>query len=174
MRVIRFLRCHPIAVFGAGALAFAAWLYFDTGGTSSDPSLVSPAINPTSGATIRRRLPMLDEGGTDRAEKARPTPRETAQVLPKLKPGMTRAEVEGLVGVPDARDIHPVQVFEGRVIYHTTYEIDLDPPQTVRPIRPMPKTPKAVPRDRTLITLEFDATQPGHPLLGILYPDPLF
>jgi hypothetical protein len=26
----------------------------------------------------------------------------------------------------------------------------------------------------TVVILQFDATKPGHPLLGIFYPDPLF
>jgi hypothetical protein len=38
----------------------------------------------------------------------------------------------------------------------------------------LPKGVEPKTRDRTVVTLEFDATKPGHPLLGIHYPDPLF
>jgi hypothetical protein len=124
-------------------------------------------------------LPQPPEGDAPEKtkEKLKLNPRETAQVLPKLKPGMTRAEVEVLVGLPAPDDIHPATVSEGRVIYHMSYEADLEPTTTVRPIRPykpMPMGRDPPPNPRTFVVLEFDATKPGHPLLGIYYPDPLF
>ncbi|MBP3958635.1 hypothetical protein J8F10_25590 [Gemmata sp. G18] len=85
---------------------------------------------------------------------------------------MTRTEVEGLVGAPVPSDIHPATITGGKVTYHTAYEADLEPPATVRPIRHT-KVIGPAPA-RTLVTLEFDATQPGHPLVEVHYPDPLF
>jgi hypothetical protein len=123
--------------------------------------------------------PLPRPPGLEKAsDKARPNPRETAQVLAKLKPGMTRAEVEGVLGTPGPQDIHPATISDGIVTYNTTYTADLGPPATVRPIRPHPKFPVPVrdakPATPTVVILQFDATKPGHPLLGIYYPDPLF
>jgi hypothetical protein len=119
--------------------------------------------------------------GTSPPRKFLPQPFETmeanpqviARVLHKLKPGMTRTEVEGLVGRPAPHDVHPATVADGRVTYRACYEADLEPPSTVRPIRPT-RPVVARPADRTLVTLEFDATKPGHPLIEVHYPDPLF
>ncbi|MBY0458609.1 MAG: hypothetical protein K2V38_14815, partial [Gemmataceae bacterium] len=71
--------------------------------------------------------------------------------------------------------IAPVQVTEGGLTYRVAYEADFGPPPTVRPVQPLTKgTDKgarapAVP----LITLEFDATRPGHPLVRVHIPQPL-
>lgn len=175
MRILQFLRRYPISILAVFAVAFVVWLWRD--------SLVSdPKIEGNTGA-MRRVLPPPPSATTDEAvppangkETLKLNPRETAQILPKLKPGMLRAEVEVLVGLPAPEDIHPAMVDNGRVTYQTAYEADLGPPRTVRPIKaprhPMGRDPQ--PPSRTLVTLEFDATKPGHPLLGIHYPDPLF
>ena len=178
MRLLRFVRRHPVAILGLLALAFFTWVWMDAGagrrpGPDTPPELSRSEIDvpPGDWAPPQRRLPVPP--GVE--EKSRPTPQDTAQVLPKLKPGMTRTEVEGLVGVPAARDILPATIADGKVTYHTAYEADLEPPATVRPIRtPRPLARDPRPNGRTLVTLEFDATKPGHPLLGIHYPDPLF
>ena len=81
------------------------------------------------------------------------------------------------MGVPAAQDILPATVADGRVTYHTAYEADFAPVPTVRPIKfPLPRPPAATrdPVGRTVVTLEYDASKPGHPLLGVHYPDPLF
>jgi hypothetical protein len=180
MLVFRFLHRHPIALLGLLAAAFLTWVLWDAG--VAPPKVQGPQgkpIEPQEEPPVAlddlpvRRLPLPP--GVER--KPRPNPHDTAQLLPKLKPGMTRTEVEGLVGLPAAEDIHPALVLDGRVTYFTAYEADLEAPATVRPIRtPRPPAPGRLPRPgaRTLVTLEFDASRPGHPLLGVHYPDPLF
>jgi hypothetical protein len=165
MPLLRFLRRHPLAVLGTLALAFVAWLWRD--------AIAPPAEQPAAGevpqlaAPAPRRLPRPPDLP---GEKLTPT----QQVFSQLKPGMTRAEVEGLVGVPAPANIHPATVSDGRVTYSTSYEVDFAPP-TVRPIPhhrlPVPPPP---PGPRAVVTLQFDATKPGHPLVGIVYPNDRF
>ena len=89
---------------------------------------------------------------------------------------MTRVEIEELIGPPSVDHVQAVTISDGQMRYRTAYEIDdLGPPMTVRPFAshrrsrtPAPQTP------RSMIALEFDASQPGHPLIEIVYPDPLF
>lgn len=169
MRPLSFVRRNPLLVLGAFVVAFAVWVLSDSTGPRESVAPAAPVDVP--GDVQRQRfIPLpVEDGG----EPVRVTPQGTAQALPKLKPGMTRTEVEGLVGAPVAGNIYPATVHDGRVTYHTQYEADLAPPATVRPIgrtRPLPQP--AAPR--ALVTLEFDATKPGHPLVGIHYPDPLF
>jgi hypothetical protein len=94
--------------------------------------------------------------------------------IPKLKPGMTRREVEGLLGPPPAEHVQPVVVREGRLTYHTAYQLtEPDIPATIQVI-PWLGRPSTTPRPGFLLTLEYDATRAGHPLLGIGYVDPMF
>lgn len=179
MRLFKFLRRHPLAILGALALGFVAWLWrdaFDQQGWR-DPEVANFVI--VSGPPAPPQLPAPPPGPVDfgqPTEALRPNPRGTAQGLSKLKPGMTRAEVEVLVGAPAPDHIHPATVADGQVTYSTSYEADLGPAPTVRPIRT--HRPVAVPESKSLklwvVTLQFDATKPGHPLVGIYYPDPLF
>jgi hypothetical protein len=86
----------------------------------------------------------------------------TAEVVSRLQPGMPRAEVEGIVGLPPADLVQPITANNGRFTYTTSYLANLEP--TAHPLvgpRPIP---------RTLIGLEFDATRPGHPLVKIHLP----
>jgi hypothetical protein len=88
-----------------------------------------------------------------------------------------RTEVEELVGAPAAQDLHPAGIANGKVSYWTTYETDFGSPPTVRPIlitRPQRVGHNSNPKSLTLVTLEYDATEYGHPLLRVYYPDPLF
>jgi hypothetical protein len=176
MQLLRFLRQHPLAVLGALALAFVVWLWRDALEALRGPD------DPRAPSVVHRPMvrhlppPTADDGPAS----PRPDPRGTAQGLSRLKPGMTRAEVEGLVGTPAPDHVYPATVADGVVTYSTSYEADLGPVPTVRPIRPhsralpvsSPVGPK--PSGPTVVTLQFDATKPGHPLLGIFYPDPLF
>ncbi len=179
MRPLRFLRQRPVALFGIAVCAFVVWIAREAV-DDGDPRLLQPT-DPRPGLTaadatnepvpLKRFLPAPPPP----PGKAKSTPQATAQVLPKLKPGMTRTEVEEIVGAPDPGDIRPATVAGGRVTYHTAYETDLGPLPTVRPMTP--PTPSRVPAAREparrLVTLEFDATQPGHPLLQIHYPEPV-
>ena len=172
MRLLRLVRRHPIALLGVFAAAFVVWLWRDS--LPVNPQVMTVEGPPRPPLQPR---PFPAPPNFDELEAGKPTPQDTAQVLSKLKPGMTRAEVEGLVGLPADGDIHPATVADGRVTYHTSYEADLGPAPTVRPTRiPRPRTQPGEPNStpRTLVTLEYDASKPGHPLLGIHYPDPLF
>jgi hypothetical protein len=68
-------------------------------------------------------------------------------VLAKLKPGMLRVDVESILGPPTAVD--SIVSGTGRLSYRATFNRD-----RLRP--PLPP-----------LVLEFDATQPGHPLLVV-------
>lgn len=173
MRLLRYIRRHPIALLGVFAVAFVVWLWRDSLPTAQ-PQAQEPGDTPLTALQAPRPRMLPFPPGVE-PEKAKPGAQETAQALTKLKPGMTRAEVEGLVGTPSPDNILPVTVSDGKVTYQTAYEADFGPPPTVRPITARPHGPRATPaKERTLVTLEFDATKPGHPLLGIHYPDPLF
>jgi hypothetical protein len=91
----------------------------------------------------------------------------TLAVLPMLQPGMSRVEVEDVLGVPNLAQVQPVGGSGGRVTYHAAYPITLAggggaprPPAGGGPL--------------CFVAFEFDATLPGHPLINVLYPDPLF
>lgn len=155
MRLLEPVRQYPVALLAVVALAFVSWVWWDA----------LPAAAPQ----VPHMPPEMSRFDVSIA------PSESAAfatVLPKLKPGMTRAEVEHLAGAPE--NIHPATVTGDRVTYHTAYEADFGAPPTVRPIRPMPKPPADPSAPRAIVTLEFDATRPGHPLLNVHYPDPLF
>jgi hypothetical protein len=166
MRLSRFLRLRPIVVLVGGVCAFAAWLWYESVYPNNKPVVTNNGFVP------HKRLlppPVAD------------TPVLAPTVLPKLRPGMPRTEVEDLLGAPAPTDIHPATVAGGRVTYFTAYETDLAPVPTVRSTRPIASMGRQPPSDknaarppRTLVTLEFDATKPGHPLVGVHYPDPLF
>jgi hypothetical protein len=172
MKLLHRVGWYITVTLGVVAVAFVVWRFALRDG---QPRLASPfqAPPPLSTATFRtdadvpQRLTPEEDG-----EKAKHDRRDTAQLLPKLKPGMTRTEVEGLIGAPAPADLHPAAVAQGKVTYSTTYEADLGPPPTVRPIGALRPSPN--PKGRAVVRLEFDATKPGHPLLEIHYPDPLF
>lgn len=168
MRPLRFLRRNPLPVLAALVVAFVGWIYWD----AVAPPPVLEVIPAPSG--LARPLPSLvNDSVLDTVlMPVRLSPEGTAKVLPKLKPGMPRIEVEGLVGVPGTDNISAATVTDGRVFYRTWYEADLSPPPTVRPIGGNRRLRPPAPLE--LVTLEFDATKPGHPLVGIYYPDPLF
>src|SRR5436190_7840883 len=44
-------------------------------------------------------------------------------MLPLLQPGMSRAEVEDAVGLPNPAEVQPVGGSRGRATYHTAYPI---------------------------------------------------
>lgn len=167
---MRSLRHKPLVVLCLGIGAFVAWVSSDLFQHTRE---IPPA--PTGDLVMVEITPPIL---TPRdPEKAKPTPSETAQVLPKLKPGMTRTEVEGLVGSPEPDDIHPATITGQRVTYRTAYEADFEPPATIRPLKPIAPMGRTIAEPkppRTLVTLEFDATKPGHPLVEVYYPDPLF
>jgi hypothetical protein len=168
MRLLRPIRENPLIVLGVAVVVLIAWIAIDL---SKGP--LAPA-HTSLGQTdfVELALPLPPQALMLPAPGAAPV---SVAVLPKLRPGMTRAEVEDLLGPPTADRVEPVTIQNGRMRYRTTYELD-DPgvPMTVRPIQfrarilPSPRAP------RSLVALEFDASQPGHPLIEVLDPDPLF
>lgn len=174
MRLFRYARQHPLALLGVVAVVFIGWIWWD-----AIASRTSEEAAHVSDPNRRRELPLPPEmyvDGTMEPLVPPPPPPEQTRGIPKLKPGMPRIEVEKLVGAPADR-VSPATVADGRVTYSASYEADFGPPPTVRPIRAgYTKPPLADPTagGRMLVTLEFDATKPGHPLLDIHYPDPLF
>jgi hypothetical protein len=159
MRLLEPVRQYPVALLAVVALAFVSWVWWD-----ALPNRPEPV--PHADLSLQPVAVMTALTDTD-------APPPLVRVLPLLKPGMSRAEVERLVGAPTG-DIHPASVTGDRVTYHTAYEADFGAPPTVRPIRPMPKLPADPNVPRAIVTLEFDATRPGHPLVNVHYPDPLF
>jgi len=174
MQLLRFLRRHPIALLAVGAVAFVTWIWWDALPKQADPRLADE--QPTG--PVRRMLP---RPATIDAVDDQSPPVDAGPMLAKLKPGMPRAEVEKLVG-PPAHNVSPATIVDGRVTYLTSYEADFGPAPTVRPIHPGPRLPTPAapqvaarePAGRMLVTLEFDATKPGHPLVEVHYADPLF
>lgn len=169
MRPLRFVCRNPLLVLGAFTTTFVVWVWQDS---IVDPV---PAVSPHELVTQRPQpafATIHDVAAIN--ELLSKAPHGTAHAFPKLKPGMPRSEVEGLIGAPAAGSTSPAVITDGgRVTYHTQYEADLGPVATVRPIE---RAKRSEPRREAvaIVTLEFDATRPGHPLLMIYYPDPLF
>lgn len=167
MRFLRAIRQHPLALLAVASVAFVGWVWWDAL-PSGDP--IAQSTTEAVGPMRTRDLPLPPEFPDEEPDPTRG--------IPKLKPGMMRAEVEKLVGGPVDNRVSPATVTDGRVTYHAAYEADFGPAATVRPIArtrvKAPVEPTAPPVDRTLVTLEFDASKPGHPLVGVHYPDPLF
>jgi hypothetical protein len=181
MRLLRYTRENPVALLSVAVAALVVWAAVDLG-------TAPPRKKPTRLAEsdyLEIPLPKAAVAAAVADDLTAPaatqaiTPGQTvvsAAALPKLRPGMTRAEVESLIGAPASDAVHPVTVEGGRATYRTAYELDdLGPPMTIRPIHsrsripPPPREPGSV-----VIALEFDATRAGHPLVDIVYPDPLF
>lgn len=111
------------------------------------------------------------------AARSRPLPPDPAVVdldmLPQLQPGMSRAEVEDVIGLPPSGHVEPIAGgINGRVTYRTAYPMDLTRGGGRRGGRAAPPPAPAGPQ--CCIAFEFDATLPGHPLVNVYYPDPLF
>lgn len=180
MSPVKFVRRYPLVVVVAVGVASAAWMVSDVFRPYPGPAFYDPRM-PTNQAPSGEpldvpppTLALKPRPGSPEAEKRSLVVR--ADLLPKLKPGMTRAEVEGLVGAPAPEDVQPAVVAGERVTYQTSYEFDLGPAATIRPID-TPRLPRERPATlhaaRGRVTLEFDATKPGHPLVEIRCTEPL-
>lgn len=160
MRLLNWFRDHPVALFVVAAAALGAWIAYDATRTpepvasESEPRLV--AIGP--GISIDAEAIARDK-------------------LSHLKPGMTRVEVEGLLGGPLLDGISPIVIGEdGSATYQATYSVvpmprRLPMPPAAAPDKvafPVP-TP-ARPPAGAVLTLEFDASVQGHPLRRV--PEP--
>jgi hypothetical protein len=176
--MLRFIRDNPVAVLGAGFLALVIWVAADLA-TAPGPKLQTSESLAPAGELPLPGAP-TDVVVTDGRQNERRTlsVRTTVptEVLPHVKPGMNRHEVEGFLGRPDPDQIQPITSTNGRMTYSMAYEFDdLGPLMTIRPIQPRPRMHvEPSPGGRLTIAFVFDAARPGHPLIDIIYPDPLF
>jgi hypothetical protein len=161
MRLLRWFRDNPIVLLVVALAGFGAWIVSDL----TSP----PARRPTvTGANELGHLtkPLPPPPTPD----GRTVPRGT---LAQLKPGMSRVEVDELLGTPQPDHLGPITVQDGCPIYLVTYKVDLRPvavPRVSRVPVLAPPTPDSSPHTQTL-TLEFDASRQGHPLRRIQFPE---
>jgi hypothetical protein len=178
MRVLSRIRDNPLVLLTVAVIALVAWVAIDLTTTAPKKQPVDPAAASDDAADhdlnrLTLRVPPAPIP-VDAVVAITDTPTVPLTVLPKLKPGMSRVQVETLIGLPVAERIQPVTASEGRLTYRTAYDLgEADPPMTIRPIRPPPRIPQPG-QPPALIALEYDASQPGHPLVEVLYSDPLF
>lgn len=174
MRPFSTIQKNPVPVLCAVVAGVVGWaLSAAVNAPPAEPELVVPPGGPP--AVVQAQVMVLDVPPSEYRLVS-------GEVLPKLKPGMTRVEIEDLLGPPTSNSLQPVVAADGRLTYHTAYELaDPDPLMTVRPIRAggrrLPTPPVAdpgPPAPPALLALEFDASKPGHPLIGVVYLDPLF
>jgi hypothetical protein len=173
MQVLNVIRRNPVAGLLVVAAGILGWIGAGLVNLPAKPEESRALVGP-------RRLPtpeaFPDAIAVDVTNPEIPSEvrARTLTLLPKLRPGMTRVEVEGILGPPTADGIHPVTVTDGQARYRAAYDLaDPDPPATIRPIKNFRLFP---PRQEpgAHVALEFDASKPGHPLIEILYLDPLF
>ena len=155
MAATRAVQVGVGVVLALGAVAGGSYLFRD-----APPAPVvtgQPAGYDSNGARIRR-VPL-------------PPPLEAVSmaVLPSLQPGMSRAEVEDVIGPPSAAQVEPIEAAGGRTTYRTAYPIELAACGGGGAARP-----PAGAGPQCFVAFEFDATLPGHPLVNVYYPDPLF
>jgi hypothetical protein len=179
MRILRVIQEHPVTLLSVMVGGLIVWVGADlltSGPRRPQPRAQAPPTVVLDPAAID---PRVAPGPRPTAAIAADTPEPvrhpsvSAAQIPKLKPGMTRVEVEGILGPPPPEYVQPVVVSEGRLSYRTAYEvIDPDRPGTIRPI-PSHRTPAdPKPTGTPLVTLEYDATRTGHPLVEVRYLDP--
>jgi hypothetical protein len=95
--------------------------------------------------------------------------------ISKLKPGMSRAEVESVIGPPLANGVQPVTQTDGRLTYWGSYTLlRPDPAAPDHSDAGPKKAPEKNMASKPQISIQYDASKPGHPLLDIRYQDPLF
>lgn len=151
MRPKHVIRGTSAVAAGIAAAGLATWFSLDAVKQPAERTVTARVSPP---GPLRRQLP--------------PESVVSPDVLPQLHAGMPRAEVEQLLGPPGATDVQAVGESNGRPTYHTTYPLALDGSGGGASRR----VPGAGPR--SFVGLEFDATLPGHPLINVVYPDPLF
>lgn len=128
--------------FFSGAVALVG--VGGVGWWATDPT--PPAIPPSNPNPFSRSVPQFDVVD-DRAQ-------QTGGRLHDLRLGMSRAEVETLLGSPSPSDIDPVDRSTGRAVFRTRYAAYLTGPVWFATDA----------RGMCDVVLEFDASRPGHPL----------
>src|SRR5688572_15652019 len=111
MAVLDPIRRNPVALFAVAVAGIGAWI-------------VAEFLAPPPPLTER---PLI-AGGPQAAFTEGPPlpigmPPAALTVLPKLRPGMSRVEVEGLLGSPPADAVHPVTVSDGQFRYRASYDL---------------------------------------------------
>jgi hypothetical protein len=176
MHPVNIIKENPVAALGIAVLALIAWVAVDLA-NPPHPKKLSTESQPTVNELPLPGPPSSVVVADDGLEWSLPLVRTTIStvVLPSVKPGMKRHEVEGFLGIPKVDQIQPMTRANGRTTYSTAYEFDdIGPPSTIRPIQPLPRAQTQPQPPRLTIAFVFDATKPGHPLIDILFPDPLF
>lgn len=172
---MRFLRDNPLLLLGVVIIGFGTWVIGEQLASRDEPQPQGQLMSPPLVRAVD--LPTISTGleTTTASEPPRVPGVVTSDLVPQLRPGMSRSEVEAIIGPPPADLVTPVAESNGRMTYHAAYLANLDarPPLRTdmtnrRAIPPQPPIAKSV------ITLEFDATRPGHPLVRVHYADPLF
>lgn len=168
MNVLPFIRNHPMVLGGVLAAGFATWLVVDA--FPSQPA----EVEPFSGELVTVHSPNVADPSTgDPAGLAQRNGNPvrpgvvTADQIARLHPGMSRVEVEELIGLPPAGLVQAVASADGRMTYRASYLANLDSLHETQ----MGSGNSAVPR--SIIAIEFDASRPGHPLVKVHIPDPM-
>lgn len=175
--MLKFIKENPVSVLAVGLLALVIWIAADLATVAKPKRQTVESFAPANELPLPGSpsdVVVADgrEGGpTLSVRNAIPT-----DVLPHVKPGMNRHEVEGFLGRPAPGQIQPISSVNGRMTYSTAYEFDdMGAPMTIRPIKAHPRSPaESPPSARLTIAFVFDAARPGHPLIDIIFPDPLF
>lgn len=136
---MRATRVGGVAAVLAAGIA-AGWYLVVLSAAKTDPP--APPAPPNSGVKFLTRSLPADPTGLRLAG------------FSHLHPGMSRAEVEDVLGPPEPAALRPVGEADGRATYLMVYPLVVGSPE--------------------FVTLEFDATLAGHPLLTVRYSDPLF
>jgi hypothetical protein len=174
MRVLQCIRNNPIVVLSVMFAALICWIALESLRVpKKDTKIAAPIpieqLPNKQLKTFVRRLPEPPKF---------PNAMHTVSVemLPKVKPGMSRVEVEELLGPPSPDQIQAVTESNGRLTYCTAYELEeTRVPMTIRPIRQKSsRDSNKLEESKTHVTLEYDASKPGHPLIELHYTDPLF
>jgi hypothetical protein len=167
MQVLQRIRNNPIVVLGVMAAALFTWVVLDYLAATNKSETVTQISN-TKLKKFNHELP-------EPPSLPLPVRPSSVDMLPKVKPGMTRVEVERLIGPPKPDQIQAVTETNGRLTYCTAYELEeAKAPMTIRPIKSKTTTKPSNPvESKTHVTLEYDASKPGHPLIEIRY-DTLF
>lgn len=174
---MRFLRDNPLLLLGVAVIGFGAWVIGDQLVPKADDrspiAMQSPPI-----VVHNSKMSAFEASGevpAATAEAPRSPGLVTSDLVPQLRPGMSRSEVEALIGPPPANLVTPVTESNGRMTYHAAYLANLDAPAS-KPSDNLGRrtVPGPQPVVKSMISLEFDASRPGHPLVRVQYADPLF
>ncbi|MDB5307410.1 MAG: hypothetical protein JWO38_1612 [Gemmataceae bacterium] len=167
MQPFRWIQNHPLILLAVAVVGFGSWLIYSTvSETGSNPHIKTEDSPPHRALT--RTLPMPTADGPGHTPPPLRPGVVTAEMVHRLQPGMTRVDVEELIGPPPAAMVLPVSTVDGRLTYRANYLANLGPIPT-----PPPGAVPPAPVPRSMISLEFDASRPGHPLLKVHLPDPM-